>query len=77
MTLEAEVVALLEQLKAVHVMAIAAAHIIAVHLALHERSVDVNLLENLTVRVVQTIAQHRRELTFHQFATAVVVVAEF
>ena len=48
-TLEAEIVAVLDAPDAVDVVAVAAADLPVVHLALHERPVDVNLVENLTV----------------------------
>jgi hypothetical protein len=53
----AEVVPGGEELEAVDVVAVAATNVVAVHLALHERAVDIDLLENLAVGVVETVVQ--------------------
>ena len=51
--LKAQAVAFLDGLDAVDVMAVAAAHIPCVHLALGERGVGIDLIQNLTVGKVQ------------------------
>ena len=50
--LEAKAVSLFNDLHTVHVMAVAAAHIPVVHLALGERTVYVDLLQNLSIRKI-------------------------
>ena len=74
--LQAEAVALEVQLQRVAVVAVAAAHLARVHLALQERPVDVDLVEDLTVRVVQPLAQQRRQVGVEQLTAGVVVVAQ-
>ena len=54
MTLAAQCVALETQLRAMGVMAIAAGHAGGMHLALQERSVHVDLVQDLPVGVIKT-----------------------
>ena len=60
MTLQTEVVALELELQAVGIVAVAAADIVVEHLALHERPVDVDLVEDLPVGVIQALVKGRR-----------------
>ena len=52
-TLKAEVIALLSELQAVDVVAVAAANSVSIHLRLDKRAVDIDFFEDLTVRVIK------------------------
>jgi hypothetical protein len=60
MALVAEFVFLLVTLKAVNVMAIAAANAAMIHLALHERPVDVDFFKDLAVRIIEPFPEYLR-----------------
>ena len=55
-TLQAKIIPLLDQLDRVHVMAVVATHIMAVHFALGERAINVNLIHYLAVSKVKIFA---------------------
>jgi len=46
--------------ESVRLMAICAAHARRVHFALQERSIDIDLVKDLPVRMIQSLAQERR-----------------
>jgi hypothetical protein len=64
------------QLQAVDVVAITAPHLVVVHLALRERSPHVDLIQDLTIGVVETSAQQCRNLAVEQGDTGVVVISK-
>jgi hypothetical protein len=74
--LGAQVVLRLDQLKAVHVVAVAAPHVILEHLALDERAVDVHLFQDLAVGVIQPLSQLTRHDVVQEVRSGVVVVAQ-
>ena len=73
MALRAQGVALGEQCQAVRFVAVAAGHAFPVHLALHERAVDVHLAEDLPVGVVEPLCQQRGNKRVEQRLTGPVV----
>ena len=56
-TLQAKLVAFLDQFDGVHVVTVTAAHVMAVHFALCEGAVHVNLVLDLAVRKIQAFVQ--------------------
>ena len=68
MTLGAQRVASGPQIEAMRVMAVRAAHAGRVHPALYERTIDVDLVHDLPVRVVQPLAQERGQVVVEQRA---------
>ena len=61
------------QCLAVGFVAVAADHAGLVHLALQERAVDVDLVQNLSIRVVQRRLQHGQSVGVEQLGSVVVV----
>ena len=59
-----------------HVVAVAAANFVPVHLALQKRAVHVHLVQDLTVGVVQVRFQNGGDDVVHQVGAGVVVVAQ-
>jgi len=74
--LEAQVVAVSYPLDAVLVVAVAAANAAGVHLALHERPVDVDLVEDLAVGKVHAFAQKLRDPVVEEIGVAMDVVVQ-
>ena len=60
-TLQTEIIAFFVELQAVHVVTIAAAYIMMIHLRLNERTIDIHFLINLTIRIVESWFQKRRD----------------
>ncbi len=56
MALGTKVVLLLVALETMNIMTVAAAHTVLVHLALHEGAVDIDLIEDLAVRVIKPLS---------------------
>jgi hypothetical protein len=75
-TLEAELVPFAHQSETVAVVTVAAADPLRVHPALQERAVDVDLVADLTVGVIEALAEERRQHVVEQLGPAVIVVAE-
>jgi hypothetical protein len=61
MALKTEIVPLLQQFSAVHIVAVAAAHVPMVHLALCERSVNINLFQDLSICKIEAFGEKRRQ----------------
>ena len=74
--LGAELVLLLMAFEAVDIMTVATAHAVLVHLALHERPVDVDLFEDLAVRVIEPLGEQLRHHQVEQLAFDMPVVAK-
>ncbi len=74
--LGAQIVPLEVKLQAVNVVAIAAAHVVPEHLALHERAVDVHLVQDLAVGVIEPLLEHGRHDVVEKVRPGVVVVAQ-
>jgi len=66
MALKTDLISLFEKLNAMHVVAVTAAHVTMVHLALCERAVDVDLVEDLSIRMVEILFQQRRHHAIQQ-----------
>jgi hypothetical protein len=74
--LEAQRVALADALCAVHIVAVAAAHALFVHLALHEGAVNIDLVKDLPVREIISLGQQLRNGIIEEVDIGVGVVAE-
>jgi hypothetical protein len=69
MALGTEVVLFLVAFETVDIMTVAAAYAVLVHFALHKRTVDIDLFQNLAVRVIEPFSQelrhhHIQQVTF-------------
>ena len=74
-TLQAQRVVFQHGFHRVHVVAVAAAHVALVHLALRERAVNVDLVEDLAVGEVQALVEQARQEGVHEGAAVVVEIA--
>ena len=75
-TLQAQGIAAFDRLYAVHVMAIAAAHLTGIHFALGKRTVDIHLFQDLTVGKIQVFIEQARQHRIHQIRLGVGVVTQ-
>jgi hypothetical protein len=64
--LKTEPIPLLDHFETVHIMAVAAAHIPMVHLALGEGAVNIDLIQDLSVREIELFGQQAGEHAVQQ-----------
>ncbi len=76
MALEAEGVAFGLEFEAVDVVAVRTPNIVGVHLGLGEGTPDVDLVENLTIGVVEALLEDGRSEGVEESGAGVVIVAE-
>ena len=67
MTLGADRIPFGDKFSAVRLVAVGAAHALCIHFALQERAIDIDLINNLTVSVVEAIAQERELIVIGKF----------
>ena len=72
--LQAKIIAFPDQFDAVHVMAIAATHVVAVHFALGERAIYVDFVLYLAISKVKAFAQQAGQVSVQQVCFGMCVV---
>jgi uncharacterized protein (UPF0264 family) len=76
MALEAQRISRFDGLHAVNIVAVAAADLPVVHLALGEGTIDVDLIENLSVRKVEPLSQEAGQHGVQKVVFGMGVVSE-